>query len=382
MQSRKKICIVATVPVVLHVFMRAHIKRLSANYDVTLVVPGARHEVEELLGAHVDFIPYAIERKISLKRDVISLYRLWRILMQRRYDCVLSLMPKSGLVAMLAGWLSATRCRVHIFTGQVWFTRRGLGRRFLMFLDRLLAGAATHLLTDSHSQRDFLVESKIVARDKIRVLGKGSISGVDIERFKPDPQRAAQMRSEMNIAENAKVFLFLGRVNTAKGILDLAQAFASLGEGYADAHLLVVGPDDEGIDESLAAILQPCQDRFHRVGFTRTPEHYMAMADVFCMPSYREGFGLAVIEAAAVGVPSMVSRIYGLTDAVEEDVTGLFHEAGDIAQIREVLTRLHGDSVLRDRLALSGLQRARRDFSQDLVVGEMQVFIKAIMDRQ
>ena len=379
MQPRKKIAIVATVPVVLHVFMREHIKRLSADHEITLICPGERADVSELLGEHVSFLPYAIERKISLVQDVRSLWILWRIFTDKHFDCVLSLMPKSGLIAMLAGLLSATRCRVHIFTGQVWATRQGLGRRFLMGLDRLLAGAATHLLTDSYSQRDFLIASGIVRAAKIRVLGKGSISGVDTERFRPDPSTREQLRAQMGIPASALVYLFLGRVNRAKGILDLAKAFSQLGEACPQAHLLVVGPDDEDLDDELAGLLESRRGAFHRVGFTKTPERYMAMSDVFCMPSYREGFGSAVIEAAAVGLPSMVSRIYGLTDAVEDEVTGIFHEAADVSGIEQAFSRLYHDETLRDRLGQAALNRARKNFSKEEVVGEMQTFIASII---
>ncbi|MFK0312809.1 glycosyltransferase [Pseudomonas sp. NPDC090233] len=379
MQSRKKIAIVATVPVVLHVFMREHIKRLATSHSITLICPGSRSDVEDLLSEHVGFLSYNIERKISLVQDLRSLWTLWRILAKGHYDCVLSLMPKSGLIAMLAGLLSGIRSRVHIFTGQVWATRQGLGRRLLMGMDRLLASSATHLLTDSYSQRDFLIASHIVKPDKIRVLGKGSISGVDTERFRPDPLVRGQLRAQLGIPSTALVYLFLGRVNRAKGILDLARAFSQLADACPDAHLLVVGPDDEDLDDELASLLHKRQGAFHRVGFTKTPEHYMAMSDVFCMPSYREGFGQAVIEAAAVGLPSMVSRIYGLTDAVEEDVTGIFHEAGDVQDIKQAFVRLYDDETLRDRLGHQAINRARRDFSKEEVVGGMHAFIASII---
>ncbi|MHA6193673.1 glycosyltransferase [Pseudomonas wadenswilerensis] len=379
MTARKKICIVATVPMVLHFFMSAHIKALSEDYDITLLCPGTEEDVAGLLSERVCFVRYEIERKISLVQDLRSLFVLWRILLDQRFDGVLSLMPKSGLIAMLAGFLSRRPFRGHIFTGQVWATKQGLGRKLLMFLDRLLAGAATHVLADSHSQKAFLVESGITSSEKLRVLGKGSISGVDTARFRPDAGIHETYRKQMGIPSSAIVFLFVGRVNRAKGIFDLAQAFLDLAERATDAHLVVVGPDDEGIDQQLAVLLEPVSGRFHRVGFTRTPEHYMAMSDVFCMPSYREGFGSAVIEAAAAGLPSMVSRIYGLTDAVEEDVSGVFHEAGNIEDIRATMSQLYSDGALRDRLGNGALNRARQDFSQEEVVGEMQAFIRSVV---
>lgn len=379
MTVRKTICIVATVPMVLHFFMTAHIKALAQDYDITLLAPGTEKDVEGLLFEGVRFVPYDIERKISLVQDIRSLAVLWRFLRAERFDGALSLMPKSGLIAMLAGFLSRTPFRAHIFTGQVWATKQGLGRKLLMFLDRLLAAAATHVLADSHSQKAFLIESGITSANKLRVLGKGSISGVDTQRFRPNRSIRDSYRLQLGIPDTAIVFLFVGRVNRAKGICDLAQAFRQMAEQHTDVHLVVAGPDDDGLDQELAGLLAPVSGQFHRVGFTTSPECYMAMADVFCMPSYREGFGSAVIEAAAVGLPGMVSRIYGLTDAVEEDVSGVFHEPGDIEDIHRTLSLLYSDAALRVRLGNGALDRVRREFSQEEVVGEMQAFIRSVV---
>lgn len=378
MSNRKKVCIVATVPMVLHFFMRKHIEKLSEVYDVTLLVPATQEDVAEFLNENVSFIPFVIERKISVVSDLRSLLSIYRLFTSNKFDCVLSIMPKSGLIAMLGGFFARVPKRIHIFTGQVWSTKIGFSRWFLKSLDVLLSFCATHLLADSFSQRDFLIESGVVKGQKIGVLGKGSISGVDLSRFRPDAQIRRDIRIQLGIPETDFVFLFLGRVSLAKGVLDLVRAFTQVVQVRPNTHLLVVGPDEDGIDTAMLEVLEACQKNYHRVGFTKRPQDYMAASDVFCMPSYREGFGLAVIEASAAGLPALASRIYGLTDAVEEGTTGIFHAPGDSSEIAAGMLELSENSERRQAMSLAGIARVKSDFSEECVVSEMLDFFKKI----
>ncbi|MFJ2540736.1 glycosyltransferase [Pseudomonas sp. NPDC087614] len=379
MMERKKICIVSTVPVVLNVFMRSHILKLSSFFDITLVTSGSICGVDKLLSTHVDFVRLDIERKISIGKDFRALLLLSKHLRISRYDCVFSLMPKSGLVGMLAGFIARTPVRVHIFTGQVWATKSGLFRALLSMLDRLLALCATHLLADSYSQKCFLEDNRVAPVGKIKVLGNGSISGVDTNRFSANPVIRRMIRETIGIKETDVVFLFLGRASRAKGVVDLACAFSKLSEQFENVHLLLVGPDDDGVDEELDSILLGKEGRYHRIGFTDVPEEWMAAADIFCLPSYREGFGTAVVEAASVGLPAIVSRIYGLTDAVDEGKTGVFHPSGDRDEIFNCMKKLYEDPLFRSHMSEQAHQRAANFFSQDYVTAEMVLYFNAVM---
>jgi glycosyltransferase involved in cell wall biosynthesis len=141
----------------------------------------------------------------------------------------------------------------------------------------------------------------------------------------------------------------------------------------------MVGPDEEGVEAELTELLADAGWRFHRLGFTDKPECYMAASDVFCLPSYREGFSLATIQAAGAGLPAVASRIYGLTDAVAEGVTGLMHEPGDIPAIVECMLRLHVDAPFREQLATAARIRAHEYFSQEYIVGEMTKFYDGVL---
>ena len=332
-------------------------------------------------GIDAEVVPVRIERKISIVRDLRALVALARFFRARRFAAVHSVTPKAGLLAMLAGVLAGVPIRLHTFTGQVWATRTGFARWALRGADRLIAAAATHVLADSRSQRDFLIAQGVVRPGKIAVLGAGSIGGVDLLRFRPVPDVGRAVRKELGVPANAIVFLFVGRLNRDKGVLDLARAFASCAASCPRAFLVVAGPDEEELTPRIASTIARFSDRVRLVGFTSAPERLFAAADVFCLPSYREGFGTAVIEAAAAGVPAVASRIYGLTDAVEDGVTGLLHEPGDVATLAALMTRVASDAALRAELGERARRRASREFSSARLTSEALELYSSLVGR-
>ena len=380
--TRKRICIISTVPYPILVFMREHVAKLSEYYDVTLISSGDGHELISMLNDRVRFISVRIERKIAIFPDILALSSLLRIFYRHKFDCVHSLMPKSALLTMVAAWIVQTKVRVHVFTGQVWVVKTGLVRLVLIWMDRLVSACATNLLADSPSQRDFLIAEKVVKPEKIRVLGNGSISGVDIKRFKYDASQRLIIREKFGIGRDDVVFLYLARLTRVKGIVDLISAFVGIADIMPHAHLIVVGPDEEQLSPLLESMWVNCKYKIHRVNHTDQPEGYMSAADIFCLPSYLEGFSSATIQAAGVGLPAIVSRIYGLTDAVKSDVTGIFHETGAIAQMQEAMTLLYTDKVLRRKMGDAAHHRAYEDFPQDLIVEEMRLFYEELLGVQ
>jgi glycosyltransferase involved in cell wall biosynthesis len=187
-------------------------------------------------------------------------------------------------------------------------------------------------------------------------------------------------RKELNIPQDATVLLYLGRLNREKGVLDLANAFAELAKREQSLRLLLVGPDEEGIYSEVKHICASCMEQIVRVGFTKTPDIYMKAADIFCLPSYREGFGSSVIEAAACGVPTVASKIYGLTDAVQDEITGLLHSPGEIIQITTTLNRLIANKDSCRAMGLNARISAEIQFSQEHVTAAMRSYYAGIFE--
>lgn len=368
---KKKICFVATVDWQIIWFLLEHIKALNSKYDITVVVNTPDMVSLKSLGVDVPVLPIRIERSISILRDLKALIDLTELFCTKRFDVVHSIAPKSGLLAMTAAFFSGTRKRIHIFTGQVWATQSGIMKWFLREMDKIIATFATHILVDSPSQRDFLIKEKVVSGKKSSVLAKGSVCGVDCTRFVPDKIARSVIRKELDIDESEVIFLFLGRLKTDKGILDLASAFAKVTATVKSSHLLIVGPDEENMREKVTSICRTCRDKVHFIDYTTVPEQYLASADVLCLPSYREGFGQVIIEAAAVGIPSIGSRIYGITDAIEEGVTGLLHEVGRIDDLADKIYQFIRNPALRKEMGQSARERVLLDFSTETLVSSM-----------
>jgi glycosyltransferase involved in cell wall biosynthesis len=375
---KPRVAVVAAIPLSLQVFMRPHLQAMASRYAVTAICSGNEKIVLESLPPAVDFRPVSICRKISLWRDLVALWQLIVLFGQERYTLVHSITPKAGLLAMCAAWLCGIPFRVHVFTGQVWATRNGISRFFLKSLDRLIAALATHVLTDSHSQRQFLIDQGVVGASQIKVLADGSICGVDATRFRPDPEARCKRRSELCLPENALVGLFLGRLTRDKGIVDLAQAFVRIAQDNPNFNLLLVGPDEEFLMPVLQKILSPYIGQVRFVGMTDCPQEYMAAADILFLPSYREGFGSVVIEAAAVGMPAVASRIYGLSDAVDDGKTGLLHEPGCVSSIESAMRTVVSDADLRSKMGINARARALAQFSTSRLVTAQMAFYDSL----
>jgi|GEM_PF-344908 len=376
---RKKICIVATVPYALNMFMRPHIERLALEHDLTLISNCDIWGVSGLISENVRFISVKIDRKISIWQDFHSLIALFRIFRNEKFDVVHSLTPKAGLLAMFSAWMAGVPIRIHIFTGQVWANKFGFRRNLLKVCDVILSRCSTNLLADSNSQKLFLVEQKISPLEKIKVLGEGSVCGVDLIRFKPNLSIRLSLRVQLDIPRDAIVYLFVGRLNEDKGILDLVAAFGRLANEDANIHLLVVGPDEEGIYPRMIKMLAGYSSQLHCVGYSEKPEEYMACADILCLPSYREGFGSVVVEAGAVGLPAIASNIYGLQDAVINGQTGILHQPKNIDEITAAMRALGKDSVLRNKMGQLAKSRVQACFSTSALANEMRNYYMSLL---
>ena len=367
----KSICITLTSPFVLNAFLLGHISRLAREMSVTVCLNTEESDIPVLLPSEVELISVEIRRAISPYHDVLAWWKLRKIYAERKFTAVFTVTPKGGLLGMAAALTAHVPLRVHCFTGQVWANKRGFGRWVLKTIERMIALCATDLLADSPSQKDFLVSEGIMGANAILVLGSGSISGVDTDKFKPDDNVRQQVREEIETDPDCICLLYAGRMKREKGVLDLLAAFTSLREAYSDLRLILVGPDEDNLLEKID------KRGIIVVGYSKQVERYMAAADIFVLPSYREGFGSVLIEAAATGLPSIASRIYGITDAVHEGVTGLLHAPGNVHEIKKCITHLVEDSQFREQLGQSGRKRVLQHFTSEKLEKHLSSFLKS-----
>jgi glycosyltransferase involved in cell wall biosynthesis len=328
------------------------------------------------LGLSITEKSIQIERKISPYKDLVALIRLYLFMRRTRFDMVITLVPKAGMLGMLAAFFTNIRIRVHIFQGEVWASRSGFSRAFLRSCDVLTARLATNILAVSPSERNFLEQEGVVRRGRIQVINKGSICGVDSDRFKPDERVRQDVRGELGFESSDIVCIFLGRLAVEKGIYELVRAFKQSLQVQGKLRLFLVGPDEDTSEHEILSILGPVAGaRLTMCSYTLFPERLLACADFHCMPSYREGFGMSIIEAASVGIPSIATRIYGIVDAIEEDVTGLLVPLRDVDRLSDAITRLANDKELRSRLGFAARERAIKEFAQIDIIQAYKAYV-------
>lgn len=303
-----------------------------------------------------------IPRSLSPMRDMVALIRLMQLFFRHRFDLVHSTTPKAGLLTALAAFIAMVPIRFHTFTGQPWVTLKGPLRWASRMADRLIGILDTKCYADSGSQARFLIAEGIISPRKMAVIGHGSLAGVDLGRFNPDrwpPSTRQEHRGELSVSASSTLLIFVGRITPDKGISELLEAFSGLLAMNYDVDLLLVGPQDR--DRGGAGSLDLSQaeksPRIHAIGYSDCPERYLAIADIFCLPSYREGFGTVVMEAAAMGLPTVGTAIYGLTDAVADGETGILVPPRDAGALREALRRLLDCPDERIRMGRAARQR-------------------------
>ena len=376
---RKKICFVVAVPGTAEAFLRDHISALSKEYDVFIAGNITSKEQIDMLEVN-GYFPFAIQRSISLGTDIKAVWQLYRYFKRMKFDAVHSVTPKAGMTTAIAARMAGIKHRTHIFTGQVWATRKGVMRWLLKSIDKVTASLDNHILVDGKSQRRYIIKNGVVSEKKSCVLGAGSISGVNTDRFIPSDEVRAQVREELNLTADKVVFTFMGRANREKGIHELLQAFDNMAASHPEAFLLIFGRDEDGCLKTVTQYPN-IKDGVNYLyyGTTPTPGIHLQASDVFVMPSYREGFGSSVIEASCLGLPVICSDAYGIMDAMVEGETGLRCKVGDVTSLQKALETLLTDASKREFLGANGRKRVLEKFKGSDITAEWVKFYHEIL---
>ena len=303
--------------------------------------------------------------------DLSTLFKFIFLLFLKRPLIIHSITPKAGLISGLSSlFFPSYAISIHL---QV---KSGSLKPvfFISFLSSLINIFILHyVLADSQSQANFLQSSGICANPL--VLGNGSISGVDTSKFFPNPIARHQTRLKLSIPFDSFVFIFVGRLTYDKGILDLVSAFSRVLSSTSNSHLIIVGPDEDDIIKSIDYDPQ----FIHFVGSQQFPQDFMNASDVFCLPSYREGFGTSIIEAAACSVPAIGSNIYGITDAIADCYSGLLHKPGDVDDLYFHMNLLLDNPSFLSYLSTNAYTRATKLYHSDVLSSHLDSFYTDVL---
>lgn len=374
----KKICIVVSTPMTVKAFLLKHIEILSNEYEITIVSNSNLDLSQEYkIKCLSKYIP--INRKINFLEDIKSVILLYKFLKKENFNLVLSVSPKAGLISSISSFLARIENRIHFFTGQVWATKRGIFRFILKSVDKLIATLNTNNLVDSPSQKEFLIREKVIQDEKSTVLLQGSISGVDVNKFSFSEEIRLELKNKYKIENSDIVFMFIGRLNTDKGIFDLVWAFDKLLKKYENVKLFLIGPDEENIENQICEFLK--FKNVIRIDYVSNPQEILNVADVLVLPSYREGFGTIVIEAASMGIPCIASDIYGLNDAIVNNKTGLLHKVKDVDDMIEKYEYLIENKNKIKEYGVNAKVRVYNNFKDEQLSNELKKYIDKFLKK-
>ena len=339
---RKKICFCTTLGSTIG-FVTELSKYLveHENYDVTWIA-GDDERLHKYVGEHIHFIPLEMKRGISFDGPKIIL-QLYRIFKREKYDIVQYSTRNAGTYASIAAWMAGIKCRLYCQWGMMFIALKGF-KRFLLWLDeKIITKLSTVIESESFSMYETAIEHGIYKREKASVIWNGSACGVDIDKYilANKTEWRKEVRGEFGISEEARVFGYCGRITCDKGLNELFASFKKVVEDKnrkSDTYLMIIGRDDhsETINPELFAWAKSSPYVKFTGYTTNVPKYYSAL-DVFTSLSYREGFGLVVIEAAAMGVPGIVSDALGQRDTIEHLKTGYLVHTYSVEDVVEAM---------------------------------------------
>lgn len=320
-----KIIRTSTIPNSLNSFCHGLLKELheEEGYEVVAVSsPGsALDEIREREG--VKTYAVSMERHISPFKDLKSLWCLIKVFRKEKPNMVHSITPKAGLLSMMAAWITRVPVRLHTFTGLVFPTSTGLKQKVLIMTDRITCACATHVVPEGKGVKTDLQRYNITKKP-LRVLGYGNIKGIDLKLFDPE-LLTVKVEADKIRKDDVFTFIFIGRLVKDKGINELVEAFRKLNTLHPKTRLLLVGRMEQNLDpitpETLAEISR--NSAIEAVGNQKDVRPWLVASDALVFPSYREGFPNVVIEAGAMGLPSIVTDINGSREIIEDEKNGI-----------------------------------------------------------
>ena len=365
--NKIKIIRATTIPMSLDIFCKGMLRGLSCKYEVVaLTSPGKEIPViKERERVRVVEVP--IERHISIVKDIVSLWRITKVFRKEKPTMVHSMTPKAGLLCMIAAWLARVPVRVHTFTGLVFPTVTGLKRKVLMGTDWLTCACATHIIPEGEGVKNDLLNNGITKKP-LRVLGYGNVKGVDMEYYRVSEE--IRVKSEELRKNDTFTFLFVGRIVGDKGINELCEALDKL-SSMTNVRLLLVGPYEDSLDP----ISQKAKEIIEKnpaivsVGAKFGDEllPYYAASDCFVFPSYREGFPNTVLEAGAMGLPSIVTDINGSREIIVEGENGVIIPSHDANALFDAMLNMMKDKAAREKMAGNARQMIASRYEQGFV---------------
>lgn len=366
-----KILRITTVASTMNVILKGQLAFINNHYEVICATsPFANYfdEVEKREGVRVFSVPFT--RTVNPLTDLIALYKLLVLIITERPDVVHTQTPKANLIGMLAAIMGGVKFRMVSIVGMPVININTTKGKAIWLLESLSFRIANRLYPNSFGLLDFYSNS--FKKEKLKVIGNGSSNGVDFNFFsrnKLNETDLGDLKKTLGIKDSDLVFVFLGRMVNDKGICELVDSFEQVEELRAkeSVKLLLVGPFRDSDNPIPAAYKKRIQDNTSiiTVGLQKDVRPFLAIANVFVFPSYREGLPGSLLQAAAMELPILASDIVGNKEIIE-NVGGLLFKKGDVKTLKKVMLLLIDDIDLRIMLCKEVREKAKNLYSQEV----------------
>ena len=330
-----KICYVVTIPKTIRSFFMSQLQYLAKHgFDVSVICARDEKLLEDM-GNGIHYIPTDIPRGISFGGSIKAVKELINIFKREKFDLIQYSTPNAALYASIAAKIVGCKIRNYHLMGFRYLGAHGIGKSILKTIEKVSCWNSTSIECVSRSNLELGIKEKVFPAEKATVVWNGSTGGVNLERFdyfKRDVWRN-KLREELGYEDADFIYGFVGRITRDKGINELLEAFFELKD---DSKLFLIGnvEDENTLDKKLWMKAKNHPNvQIHTA--VSDIERYFAMIDVLVLPSYREGFGNVVIEAAAVGTPAIVSNIPGPIDTIDAGKTALTVEVKNADDLKE-----------------------------------------------
>lgn len=369
-----KVCICYTVPSTLE-FATETIQRLISEGAEVSVICSNKSQLSAFAARfNIPYYVVAFDRGYNIIADLKALKHLIMLFSSIKPDVVIGATPKAGLLSMLASTLIGVKKRIYHIFGFPFETAKGVARQLLIFIERLSASCATNVLPISQSIAQVCINNKITKSKKLCRDYALTIGGVDMCRFDPAIVKSDRLKQELNISDSDIVIGFVGRITRDKGIYDFMNVIKSL--KYDNLKFLIIGDNDarSPVDKNVIEYIDNHKDIIH-INFTDKIEEYYKLMNILMIPSYREGFGNANVEAQAMKVPVVCYAVTGCVDSVQNGISGFSVPFLDIAALKESVETLIKDDQLRTRMGEQAREFVQSNFTTEKVAANNVEFI-------
>ena len=385
MQDKPKLFRIATVPMSLNLLLKGQLEFLNKHFQVT-AISGEGEDLQTVAKREgVNIHEIEMHRPISLKQDLKSLWNLYWYFKKEKPAIIHSITPKAGLLSMMAGKLAGVPVRMHTFTGLIFPHKYGYMKRTLIIMDKILCRCATHVYPEGRGVKEDLQKHNITNKP-LKIIANGNVNGVDVDYYHPEAiseESKNQLRASLQIKEDDFVFVFVGRLVIDKGLRELVKAFDAISKNHKKVKLILVGPKENAHNPKKRRMFHTIQqnENIITVGFQEEVRPYYAISNVLILPSYREGFPNAVLQAGAMGLPSIVSDISGCNEIIEHEVNGLLVPKKNHIELQKAMEKMLCNPSLLKEFHQNARNKVVKSFDKNFVWQELKKEYENALDK-